>query len=46
MVVMAAFSECYEEPSQVMQVASSIINSSKYILGEDVRARQVGLYGI
>ncbi|WAR05478.1 LIPS-like protein [Mya arenaria] len=36
MVVMATFSECYDEPSQVIQVASSLLNSGKYILDEDV----------
>ncbi|XP_052805731.1 hormone-sensitive lipase-like [Mya arenaria] len=41
MVVMATFSECYDEPSQVIQVASSLLNSGKYILDEDVRAKQV-----
>ena len=41
MVLMATFSECYEEPSQVMQIASSLLNSGKYVMDQELRARQV-----
>ena len=41
LVVMATFSECYDEPSQVMQLASSLLNSGKYVLDQELRARQV-----
>ena len=41
MVVMATFSECYEEPSHVMQIASSLLNSGKYVVDQELRARQV-----
>ena len=40
-VVMATFSECYDEPSQVMQLASSVLNSGKYVFDQELRARQV-----
>ena len=39
-VVMATFSECYDEPSQVMQLASSVLNSGKYVFDQELRARQ------
>ena len=41
LVVMATFSECYDEPSQVMQLASSLLNSGKYVIDQELRARQV-----
>ena len=40
-VVMATFSECYEEKSQVVQLASSLLNSGKYYVDDHLRAKQV-----
>jgi len=38
---MATFSECYEEKSQVVQLASSLLNSGKYYVDDHLRAKQV-----
>ncbi|XP_053409256.1 hormone-sensitive lipase-like [Mercenaria mercenaria] len=40
-IAMATFSECYEETSQVIQIASSLFNSGKYFADYDLRAKQV-----
>ncbi|XP_060564756.1 uncharacterized protein LOC132723970, partial [Ruditapes philippinarum] len=40
-IAMATFSECYEETSQVIQIASSLFNSGKYLADYDLRAKQV-----
>ncbi|KAL5019642.1 hypothetical protein ScPMuIL_002534 [Solemya velum] len=40
-IAMASFSEGYQETSNMMQLASSLFNSGKYILNPDLRAQQV-----
>lgn len=42
MVAMASFSEGYQESSHVLQFASSIMNSGKYMMSPELRAEQVG----
>ncbi|XP_059176328.1 uncharacterized protein LOC131956011 isoform X2 [Physella acuta] len=40
-IAMASYSEGYLETSQMMQVATSVFNSGKYILDPELRAQQV-----
>lgn len=43
-IAMATFSECYEESSQVMQIASSLLNGGKYFADYNLRAKQVCMF--
>ncbi|BFZ14026.1 hypothetical protein BsWGS_17065 [Bradybaena similaris] len=40
-IAMASYSEGYLEPNQMMQVATSVFNSGKYILDPELRAQQM-----
>ncbi|KAJ8316188.1 hypothetical protein KUTeg_006202 [Tegillarca granosa] len=46
MVAMASFSEGYQESSHVLQFASSIMNSGKYMMSPELRAEQVSCVGV
>ncbi|KAL3885275.1 hypothetical protein ACJMK2_025359 [Sinanodonta woodiana] len=41
LTIMASFSEGYQEKYSVMKLASSILNSGKYVMDLDLRAKQV-----
>ncbi|KAL4228425.1 hypothetical protein ACF0H5_011472 [Mactra antiquata] len=40
-IAMATYSECYEESSNMIRIASSLLNGSKYMLDNESRAKQV-----